>query len=82
MSIKDKIRAYIVENHFFGDNDESVADNESLLGSGVIDSTGVLDVVEFLESDFEIQVLDEEMVPENLDSIDAIAAFVDRKRSG
>ena len=57
------------------------ADGESLQSKGVVDSTGVLELVEFLEREFGIQVDDADLVPANLDSVEQLAAFVARKRS-
>ncbi|MGZ8197708.1 MAG: acyl carrier protein, partial [Burkholderiales bacterium] len=58
---------------------DRVADGVSLLDAGIIDSTGVMELVSFLEQEFGIQVDDQDLVPENLDSISALAAFVTRK---
>lgn len=77
--MKDKIRAFITNNFYVADGDE-LLDDSSLLDEGVVDSTGVLEVIAFIEETFEIQVDDAEMLPDNLDSIDKIAAFVARKR--
>ena len=71
-----RIRDFVQKNFFVSG---ALGDTDSLLDQGIIDSTGVLEVVGFLESDFGIKVLDEEMLPENLDSIACIAAYVDRK---
>lgn len=60
---------------------QSLATDASLLDLGIIDSTGVLELTAFLESDFGIQVTDEEIIPENLDTIDRIVSFVHRKRT-
>ncbi|MCK4378421.1 MAG: acyl carrier protein [Deltaproteobacteria bacterium] len=76
--IKSKIRDFIVENFLFGSADE-LADDSSFLDGGIIDSTGVLELVEFLEEDFSISIDDEELVPENLDSINNVAAFLKSK---
>ena len=78
MSIEAKIRAYIAENFLFGEADQlSVAD--SFLDKGIIDSTGILEIVMFLEEQFGIKVADSEMLPENLDSIGNIVNFITRK---
>lgn len=74
----EEIRAYIVENFLLGE-DEGLDESESLIESGVVDSTGVLELVSFLEGRFAIEVADEDLVPENLDRIPDIAAFVGRK---
>jgi acyl carrier protein len=79
MSIKDSVRQFIRENFYVG-NPDALADNASLLEHGIVDSTGILEVVAFLETTFGIHVADADMVPENLDTIAGIVAFVERKR--
>jgi acyl carrier protein len=78
--IKTRVRAYITDNFLFGQDDD-LKDEASLLSRGVLDSTGVLELVMFLEQTFGIGVEDDELVPENLDSLNAIAAYVNRKRT-
>ncbi|MCL2777951.1 MAG: acyl carrier protein [Polyangiaceae bacterium] len=73
------IRAFIASNFYVPDA-HALADNASLLDQGIVDSTGVLEVTAFLESEFGIKVADDEIVPENLDTIANIVAFVRRKR--
>ena len=80
METKEKVREFIVETFLFGATDSTPQDDESLLDSGIVDSTGVLELVAFLESEFGMDVKDEELVPENLDSIDNVAAFIERKQ--
>jgi acyl carrier protein len=75
---KSKIRAFIVENFLFG-NDDGLQDETSFLEEGIIDSTGVLELVTFLEEDFDITIDDEELIPENLDSINNVTAYLERK---
>lgn len=75
---KDRIRRFIVENFLFG-NDEGLQDGSSFLDEGIIDSTGILELVGFIEETFSIIVDDEELIPENLDSIDNVVAYVVRK---
>jgi len=77
--ISGTVRRFIGENFMFREEVDSLADGASLLDAGIIDSTGVLELVCFLESTFGIQIADEEMLPENLDSIAAIGAYVQRK---
>jgi acyl carrier protein len=74
----DTIRHFITSN-FYVANPSALADDDSLLEAGIVDSTGVLEVIGFLETRFGIPVEDEDIVPDNLDSIDRIAAFVARK---
>lgn len=78
MSIESKIRAYIAENFLFGDAGE-LGVNDSFLDKGIIDSTGILEIVMFLEENFGIKVADSEMLPENLDSIANITRFIEKK---
>ena len=73
------VRAYVVDRFLFGQGAETLSDDASFLESGIVDSTGVLEIVMFLEQRFGIKVKDEELVPDNLDSIRNIAAFVGRK---
>jgi acyl carrier protein len=75
---KSKIREFIIENFLFG-NANGLKDETSFLEEGIIDSTGVLELVTFLEENFSIQVDDEELIPENLDSIDNVSAYLERK---
>jgi len=79
-SIHARVRRFITTN-FYVPPEEPLADEESLLDRGVIDSTGVLEVIAFLESEFGIAVKDEEMLPANLDSVASLVAFVERKRA-
>ncbi len=76
MSIEKKIRNYVLENYLFSDNQDALVNDTSFLDEGIIDSTGILEVIAFLEEEFEIEVTDEEMIPENLDSINNIVSFV------
>jgi len=76
MNPRERIRRFIVDTFFV----ESFSDEESFLRSGIIDSLGMLDLVAFLESEFGIKIYDEELVPQNLDSLAKVAAFAERKR--
>jgi acyl carrier protein len=75
-----EVRAFLVDTFLLGD-DDGFADDASLLDSGIVDSTGVMEVVAFLEERFGIVIDDDELVADNLDSVDRLAAFVSRKRS-
>jgi acyl carrier protein len=72
------IREFIVENFLFGEADNLRGDM-SFLESGVVDSTGILELVAFIEETFGIEIADEELVPENLDSINNVVAYLKRK---
>lgn len=76
------VRAFVVENFLFGQNGATLKDGESFLERGIIDSTGILELIGFLEDEFEIEVEDEEMVPENLDSVKRVADYLARKLRG
>ncbi|MBW1643505.1 MAG: acyl carrier protein [Deltaproteobacteria bacterium] len=75
---KGKIKAFIIENFLFG-SENGLKDETSFLEEGIIDSTGILELVTFLEEEFSITIEDEELVPENLDSINNVTAFLERK---
>lgn len=77
--ISGALRRFIGENFMFQEDVQSLSDDASFLENGIIDSTGVLELVCFLENTFGIEVADEEMLPENLDSIRAVSAYVARK---
>lgn len=79
LTVDARIEDFILSSFLFGDTERMPSRTESLLETGVIDSTGVLELIEFLESEFGLQVLDDESVPENLDSIDNLARFVAAK---
>ncbi|MGN0065012.1 MAG: acyl carrier protein [Nocardioides sp.] len=75
------MRDFIVMNFLFGDAARMPGHADSLLESGLVDSTGVLEIVDFLETDMGIVVADDETLPTNLDSVDNLTDFVLRKRS-
>jgi len=81
MSNAEIIRCYIVENFLFGD-DSGLEDDTSFLDEGILDSTAVLELVGFIEKEFSITVEDEEVVPDNLDSIFNIVNFLKKKING
>lgn len=81
MSIVRTIRHYILENFLFTDDESALGDGESFLAAGIVDSTGVLEIISFIEETFGIKVNDDEMLPENLDSLNSLAAFVRRKQA-
>jgi acyl carrier protein len=79
--VRDRVRAFILRN-FYVTEPDGLGDDTSFLERGIVDSTGVLEVVGFLEGELGVPVADEELVPQNLDSVAAISAFVARKRGG
>ena len=80
MSTAQVLRRFVQDNFLFG-QEPTFSDGDSFLEQGIIDSTGVLELVTFLESEYGITVEDEELVPENLDSIENLVRFIDAKRS-
>ncbi|HUX90601.1 MAG TPA: acyl carrier protein [Gallionellaceae bacterium] len=77
--IKDQVRAFMTSNFYVADP-SMLEGRTSLLDRGIIDSTGVLEVILFIEDTFGIEVKDNEMLPDNLDSIEQIANFIARKK--
>lgn len=82
MSTEKKVREYILENYLFTNDESMLRNDESFLDKGIIDSTGILEVISFLEEQFGIKVEDSEMMPENLDSVNNIVKFVSAKQDG
>jgi acyl carrier protein len=78
--VEDEIRAFLAENFVLGADLERLPATASLIETGIIDSTGVLELVAFLEETFDIRIADSELVPENLDTIESIVRFLGEKR--
>ena len=76
-----KVRKFIEDNFLFREDRAAIDDQESLIDAGLIDSTGVLELVAFLEGEFALRMADAEIVPENLDSIRAIVRYVESKQA-
>ena len=79
MDLEKEIREFVVENFLYGATDVQLSGNDSFIERGIIDSTGVLEIVNFLESNFGITLNDDELTPENLDSISRILRFLNGK---
>jgi acyl carrier protein len=77
---RTQLRKFLARNFLLSDQEFPLADGESLRENGIVDSTGVLELIEFLESTFHIQIEDAEAVPQNLDSVRDLVAFVARKQ--
>ena len=80
-SIETEVRQYVLDNFLFGRTEVEVSSDASFLDLGIIDSTGVLELVTFLEDKYQIKIEDEELVPANLDSLKGITRFVEAKRA-
>jgi acyl carrier protein len=76
-----QVRSFITENYLYG-QDKQFADHDSFLEHGIIDSTAVLELVAFLEENYAITVEDDELTPDNLDSIESVSAYLRRKLNG
>ena len=81
MQIEQQLRQFITENFLFG-HDSRFAGDASLLEAGIVDSTGMLELIAFVEATYGIEVHDEEMIPDNLDSVHNLVGFIERKRCG
>jgi acyl carrier protein len=79
MSVEQQVKRFIVENFYVSDADALTRDT-SLVNGGYVDSTGMLEVLGFVETEFSIQVAEEELVPDNFETVGRIAAFIERKR--
>jgi acyl carrier protein len=79
VQVSSKVREFIKDNFMFRDDRADLANDESLLDAGLIDSTGILELVAFIETEFSIQMADTDIVPENLDSVETIVRYVDGK---
>jgi acyl carrier protein len=74
-TVASEVRQFVVENFLFGKG-EGLSDSESFLENGMVDSTGVLELIDFIERQYGFRVADEETIPENLDGVDRIANYV------
>lgn len=81
MSMKEQIRQFIAENFLFNPDGFDLSDDASFLDEGVVDSTGTLELVMFVEETFAVDVGDNEIEPENFDSVNKLAAYIARKSS-
>jgi len=77
----ETVRVFVIENFLFGEEGE-FDDNTSFLESGIIDSTGIIELIAFLETQFEITVEDDELLPNNFDSLNQIASYLKEKLNG
>jgi len=80
MSIRDQVRTFVEENFILHGSEAALKDADSLMDTGRVDSTGVLALVAYVEETFDVEVGDDELVPENFDSIDRIVRFLEQKQ--
>lgn len=76
---REHIKRYLVENFLFSDDVSAIGDTDSLIHSGIVDSTGIHELILFIEENFKLMVSPEEMTPANFDSVSVIDDFVGRK---
>jgi acyl carrier protein len=79
-ALHDTIRDFILENYLFTTDRSALGLDDSLLGRGIVDSTGMLEVIFFIEERLGVSMKDEDMLPDNLDSVNKIARFVESRR--
>jgi acyl carrier protein len=77
--MRQELRKFVIDNFLFGKNGDSFTDDESFLEKGIIDSTGVLELVAFLQSNYGLVIQDQDLIPENLDSIDNLVRFAETR---
>ena len=77
---REKIRKYILENFMFTDDETALSNDDSFLEKGIVDSTGMLELIAFIGDEFQITLEDDELIPDNLDSVNRVAAFIQRKK--
>jgi len=78
--IKSELREYMIETFLFGDTTTEFSDSDSFMEKGIVDSTGILEVITFVEDNYDIKIEDEELIPENLDSINNLEKFINSKK--
>ena len=79
---RGRIRKYILENFMFTDDEAALSNDDSYLEKGIIDSTGKLELIAFIGDGFQITLEDDELIPDNLDNVNRVAAFIQRKKGG
>lgn len=82
MSHRQTIKRYILKNFLFSDDDTAIGDQDSLVRGGVLDSTGIYELILFVEEEFKLTIAPDEMVPENFDTLESMDAFIQRKLAG
>jgi len=75
------IKVFIIDNFLFGNESEMIPNNASFMENGIIDSTGILELIEYVEETYSVTIEDNELIPENLDSLDNISVFIIKKNS-
>jgi acyl carrier protein len=79
MHTETKVREFVLKNYLFTSEQSALKSEDSFMKSGIMDSTGILEMIMFLHDEFGVDVMDDEMVPENLDSVNNVVAFLGKK---
>lgn len=82
MQQRQRIKQYILKNFLFSDDESAIGDQDSLVRGGILDSTGIYELIMYIEEEFKFTITPEEMIPDNFDTLEAMDAFIDRKRAG
>ncbi|TXH77477.1 MAG: acyl carrier protein [Lysobacteraceae bacterium] len=82
MQQRQRIKQYLLQNFLFSNDESALKDDASLIRGGILDSTGIYELIMHLEEEFKISIAPEEMIPENFDTIEAVDRFVSRKLAG
>ncbi len=79
MEVKDRIRNFILETVLAGSRSNGIADDDSFMDNGIIDSTGILELVAFIQDEWNVEVRDSELIPDNFDSVAKLSSYISRK---
>ncbi len=79
MGMERDIREFVINNFLFGESEDSLSNSDSFLEKGLIDSMGILTLVEFVRDEYKICIEEEELIPENWDSVERIARYIEKK---
>lgn len=79
MNLEETIRNFVIETFIFDDSGEKLDNTQSFLETGVIDSTGMLELVSFIEEEFNLKMDDEDLIPDNLDSVNNVVNYINKK---
>jgi acyl carrier protein len=79
MNVEQTLKNFIIENFIIDDSPDQLDHDKSFLESGIIDSTGILELVSFIEEHYDIKIEDEELIPDNLDSVNNVVKFINNK---
>lgn len=82
MQQRQRIKQYILKNFLFSNDDNAIGDQDSLVRGAILDSTGIYELIMFIEEEFKITIAPEEMTPDNFDTLEVMDAFVTRKLAG